>query len=145
MSVTYFSPEQIKQLETNPYINRISDKAITYSESFKELFMREYTNGKLPSQIFNQAGIPADVVGPERVKSFSKRIRSHYQRGAGLTDLRSTNSGRTRSKVRSTEDELTYLRQKLALKDQQIEALKKINFLNRKAAMTSKKQAKNSD
>ena len=37
MGVNYFSDEQVKELEKNPYVKKVSIKSITYSEEFKEL------------------------------------------------------------------------------------------------------------
>ena len=33
-----YTAKQIKQLEKNPYVKKVSVKSITYSEEFKELF-----------------------------------------------------------------------------------------------------------
>jgi hypothetical protein len=61
MSNHHFTDKQIEQLQRNPYVKNVSEKAITYKDEFKELFISEYTGGKLPSQIFKDAGFDVQV------------------------------------------------------------------------------------
>lgn len=142
MGKNYFSEEQIKALEKNPYVERTSEKAITYSEEFKKKYYEELQNGKSPSTIFRECGFDTKVLGRERVKNFTKRIKKQAGRVEQFQDMRSENTGRPRIKERSMEEELEYLKHKIEFQNQQIEALKKINFVNRKA--TWKSQKKNS-
>lgn len=51
MGVNYFSDEQVKELEKNPYVKKVSVKSITYSEEFKELFWTDLQKGMLPRNI----------------------------------------------------------------------------------------------
>ena len=37
MGVNYFTEEQVKELEKNPYVKKVSNKSITYAKEFKEL------------------------------------------------------------------------------------------------------------
>lgn len=39
MGKNYFTPEQVEQLRKNKYVKHVSEKAITYTEEFKEIFM----------------------------------------------------------------------------------------------------------
>ena len=52
MEIHQFTEEQVEMLNANPYVKKCSCKGITYSEEFKELFYKEYCNGKAPSRIF---------------------------------------------------------------------------------------------
>lgn len=54
MGVNYFSDEQVKELEKNPYVKKVSVKSITYSEEFKELFWTDLQKGMLPRNIFKK-------------------------------------------------------------------------------------------
>lgn len=47
MGVNYFTDEQVKILKTNPNVKNVSNKAITYTDSFKEYFVNEYNKGKV--------------------------------------------------------------------------------------------------
>ncbi|MFA5526544.1 MAG: HTH domain-containing protein [Acholeplasmataceae bacterium] len=97
MSIERFTPEQIKQLEKNPNVKKVSDKSITYTESFKERFIIEYNQGKLPNAIFEEAGFNAYVLG-ERIKQASYRWRQQSKRIEGLKDTRKGGSGRPRTR-----------------------------------------------
>ena len=42
MSKITFSTKEIKALQKNPNVQRVSERAITYTDSFKNKFMDEY-------------------------------------------------------------------------------------------------------
>ncbi|MDN6112192.1 MAG: hypothetical protein L0I72_03870 [Tetragenococcus halophilus] len=140
MGKNYFTEEQVAKLNLNPNVQKVSTKAITYTETFRQWFYQEYQAGKMPSTIFQEAGFDTKVLGTQRIKTFSKRARKMGQRVEGFTDLRAQNTGRPRTKERTAEQELEYLRHKVALQEQQIDALKKTNFINRQAARTTPKR-----
>ncbi|MGY0691335.1 HTH domain-containing protein [Virgibacillus sp. FSP13] len=144
MGVHYFSDEQVEELRKNPYVDKVSNKAITYSEVFKQHFIDELNHGKFPTQIFREVGFDTQVVGKERIKSFSRRIRKMADRIEGFTDLRTQHSGRPQTKERTTDEEIAYLKHQVALQKQQIDALKKMNFINRKIAKALPKKNINS-
>ena len=50
-------------LSKNRYVKRVSEKGITYTDEFKSLFIAEHSMGKLPIQIFQDAGFDIDVIG----------------------------------------------------------------------------------
>lgn len=52
MGVNYFTEEQVKELEKNPYVKKVSNKSITYAKEFKELYWIDYQNGIQPIEIF---------------------------------------------------------------------------------------------
>ena len=51
MGKNYFTSKQVEQLKKNKYVKHVSEKLITYTEEFKEVFIDEYNLGKIPSQI----------------------------------------------------------------------------------------------
>lgn len=63
MGKNYFTPEQVEQLRKNKYVKHASEKEITYTEEFKEVFMNEYNLGKLPYQIITEMGFDPHVLG----------------------------------------------------------------------------------
>jgi hypothetical protein len=105
MGIYYFTDEQVETLRHNPNIKKVSRKAITYTKAFKEHFIAENEQGKLPKQIFTEAGFDIDVVGMSRIKSSAKRWRKQHQRLEGLKDTRNGGSGRPRTK-HLTKDEI---------------------------------------
>lgn len=145
MGVNYFTDDQVKQLETNLYVKKVSKKAITYTEEFREHFMTEYHLDKLPAQIFFEAGLDLEVLGQSRIDSFSRRVKQMEQRAEAFEDQRAYKSGRTQSVDRTEQEEINYLRRQLEVQKQQIEVLKKTISINRKAAMRRKKNSPSSN
>ena len=143
MGVHYFSDEQVEELRMNPYVDKVSNKAITYSETYKQYFIHELNQGKFPTQIFREAGFDTQVLGKERIQSFSRRVRKMAERIDGFTDLRTQHSGRRSTKERTPDEEIAYLKHQVALQKQQIDALKKMNFIHRKAAKVLPKKNSN--
>ena len=109
MGANYFSDEQVKELEQNPYVKKVSVKSITYSEEFKELFWTDLQKGMLPRNIFKKYGFDPSLLGPRRTKSFTYRVRKEATRVEGFKDTRSTNSGRPLARVLTIEEELERL------------------------------------
>lgn len=133
MSNHRFTDEQIEQLKDNPHVKNVSDKAITYEEEFKELFISEYTAGKLPSQIFKDAGFDTEVLGSDRIKSFSSRIKQQFDRAEGFEDQRKYSSGRPRVNGLTPEEKIERLEAKNEILQQEIDFLKRVRLINRKS------------
>lgn len=140
MSQILFDEEAIRLLEGNPYVKHASPKGITYSDEFKEKFMKEYQDGKYPVQIFRDAGFDVAMLGKDRVKSFTKRCKKMAVREAGFTDTRKTNSGRPATRELSLEEQLERLKHKVKYLEQENEFLKKIEFLDRQAEWEEKQK-----
>lgn len=138
----YFTEEQISELQKNPYVLKVSDSTITYSQEFREEFYKSLMNGGTPSQILTDMGFDTKVLGKQRVNNITKRIKKMASRYNGFEDTRKGSSGRPATKELSPDEQIAYLQHQLKFKDQQIEALKKMNFINKKAQW--KQQKKNS-
>ena len=132
MGANYFSDEQVKELEKNPYVKKVSVKSITYSEEFKELFWTDLQKGMLPRNIFKKYGFDPSLLGPRRTKGFTYRVRKEATRVEGFKDTRSTNSGRPLARVLTIEEELERLKQKCEILQQENDFLKRVRFINRK-------------
>jgi hypothetical protein len=123
MGKNYFTPEQVEQLKKNKYVKHVSEKAITYTEEFKEVLMMEYNSGKLPSQILTEMGFNYKVLGERRIATIVYNTKKQALRPEGFKDTRSTESGRPRTRD-LTQEEL------IARQKQEIEVLKaKVEFL----------------
>lgn len=73
MSKIIFSTKEIKKLQNNLNVQRVSERAITYIESFKNRFIDEYLVGKLPRQIFIENGFDVNVIGMKRIEQSAYR------------------------------------------------------------------------
>lgn len=105
MSKKIFTDEEINILSQNKYIKKVSTKGITYSDEFKELFIVENQNRKLPRQIFEECGFDIDILGMTRIEPSGKRWRSAFRRNgvSQLQDTRKFNTGRPTERDLSIE------------------------------------------
>ena len=134
MSIKTFTEKQIILLSNNQYAMNVSDKAITYTDEFKRIFMSENENGKLPRLIFEEHGFDIDILGMERVKSSGNRWRRAYRNLGilGLSDMRKEKSGSPIAKELSTEQIIERYKAQIELLKAENELLKKIDFLERR-------------
>ena len=132
MGVNYFTDEQLRLLEENPYVVKASKKSITYSEEFKELYWIDYQNGIQPIEIFKKYGFDPYALGSRRRDNFTNRLKKQAAREDGFKDTRSKNSGRPSTKELSLEVQLERLKHKNEVLQQENDFLKRVRFINRK-------------
>ena len=106
MSKILFTKEDIRKLEINKNVLKVSKYSITYSYEFKILFIDEYIVGKLPRQIFEENGFDINIIGYQRIKESSHRWRASYKKDGilGLEDTRKTVSGSISRLGRNVDD-----------------------------------------
>lgn len=133
MSKKIFTDQEQKLLKKHPYVKAVSEKAITYTDEFKAMAIKEYEEGKFPRRIFEDAGFDIDIVGIERAKSALKRWRAAYQENGlqGLEDSRKCHSGRPLDREISIEEKYARLQAQNALLRAENELLKKIDLAER--------------
>ena len=134
MSKVIFNDKQIKVLAKNPNVLRVSDKAITYSEEFKNKFIVENSKGILPRKIFEENGFDIEIIGLKRIEQSAARWRKKYaDMGVlGLKDSRTGNSGRPLLRELTTQEEIERLKAKISLLEIENEFLKKLDEIERK-------------
>lgn len=135
MSKKLFTSSQQKQLKKNPYVRQVSDKAITYTDAFKEHFIQSYGQGKLPHEIFQEAGFDVEILGTKRIQTASHRWRTAYEKKGitGLVDARTYPSGRPSTRQLSPEEQIARLEARLEWLEVENEFLKKLEWLERQA------------
>ncbi|GKV67491.1 hypothetical protein NCCP2331_36440 [Sporosarcina sp. NCCP-2331] len=133
MTRELFTTDEQAQLQCNPNVQAVSDKSITYTDEFKRHFIAENEKGKLPREIFEEAGLDADLIGIERVRSSGKRWRAAYRKNGveGLQDTRKNNSGRPIERDLTPEEKIERLEAKNRLLQAENELLKKLDLLER--------------
>ena len=132
MGVNYFTDEQLRLLEENPYVVKASKKSITYSEEFKELYWIDYQNGMQPIEIFKKYGFDPYALGSRRRDNFTNRLKKQAAREDGFKDTRKDNSGRPSTKKLSLEEQIERLKHKNKVLQQENDFLKRVRFINRK-------------
>lgn len=142
MSKNYFTPEQVEQLKKNKYVKHVSEKAITYTEEFKEVFMLEYNSGKLPSQILTEMGFDYKLLGRKRIDNIVQRTKKQSIRPEGFKDTRTTESGRPLERELSSEEEMERLKQENEILKAKVEFLSLLRRAEREAAWKKSKSKK---
>ena len=133
MSNILFDEEQQKQLRANHWVKSVTEKSISFTEDFKVYFINEYNLGKLPKQIFKDAGFDINMLGDKRIEQCTARYKRQNKRIEGFHDTRANNSGRRIGKELSIDEENELLKKQNIKLQQELEFLKKMEFLARQA------------
>ena len=75
------SEEEIRILKKNPYVVDVNERGISYSEEFMFLFIREYVQGRKPTDIFRSAGFDTKILGSKRIERACARWKESYEAG----------------------------------------------------------------
>ena len=144
MGKNYFTPEQVEQLRQNKYVKNVSEKAITYTEEFKEVFLLEYNEGKLPSQILDEMGFDYKVLGERRVSNITQAVKKQSLRPEGFKDTRNDNPnmGRPSTKDLTPEEIIAKLKTEIELLKAKVEFLSDLKRLEREAMWAASKSKK---
>lgn len=131
-----FTIEQQELLRMNQNIKKVSEKSITYRDSFKLFAIEEHAKGKTPHEIFKQAGLNPDIIGskiPGRCLDRWKKAYFKAGDSALIGEKRGcSSSGRSSSKHLSLEDKLHAAETKIAYLEMENEFLKKLDELERR-------------
>jgi len=150
MGLYYFTDEQVIELSKNPNVKHVSNKSITYQESFKAYYLEAYSQGKTSRAIFIEAGFNVQVLGNDRIKSSGKRWRTQSKRLEGVKDTRKGGSGRPITRdltkdeiIERQKAQIEYLKQErdflLELKRLERQAIKKQKSSPKTSLKSSKK------
>ena len=139
MSKIIFSANDIELLRANPYVKKVSEKAITYSDDFKRLFIEDYLKGKSPKEIFSEAGFNTELLGQKRYEQAAYRWLKAYKSDGiiGLRDTRKETSGRHRITELSKDEIIERQDAKIKLLEEQLELLKKLDVIERRLVNNS--------
>ncbi|MFE5392922.1 IS3 family transposase, partial [Bacillus thuringiensis] len=134
MSKITFSTTEVKMLQKNPHVQSVSERSITYTDSFKNKFMDEYLGGKLPRQIFIENGFDVDVIGMKRIEQSAYRWKKAYEKEGliGLTDSRKSSSGRPLKRELTSSEVIERQEARIKLLEGQVELLKKLEVTERR-------------
>ncbi|WP_336776991.1 IS3 family transposase [Paenibacillus sp. MMO-58] len=133
MSKKLFSKADQELLSKNKNVKNVSDKAITYSDEFKRLFIDRYLTGKTPREIFEAEGFNIEVLGKKRLEQCADRWKKAYERNGiiGLTDSRKESSGRPLEREMTQEEIIAKQDARIKLLESQLELLKKADTTER--------------
>jgi putative transposase len=128
-----FNEEEREYLSKNRYVIRISEKAVTYADEFKQLFIDQYMTGKTPREIFEDNGFDVNVLGMKRVEQCANRWKKAYEQDGlvGLSDSRKEASGRPLRRELSQDEMIAKQEARIRLLESQLELLKKLDTKER--------------
>lgn len=144
MGKNYFTPEQVEELRKNKYVKHVSEKAITYTEEFKEIFILEYQNGKLPSQILVEMGFDTKTLGYKRIDNIVQNCKKQSLRPEGFKDIRADSSGRPLTRELSQEELIERQKQEIELLKAKVEYLSLLRRAERESDWKAKSKKKKS-
>jgi len=137
MSKIIFSEHQIRQLETNPNVASVSDRAIQYTPEFKIHAVNENLAGKGPTQIFEENGFDLNLIGIRKAQSSLSRWRTTFkefgEEGFLMERRGKGSSGRPLNKDISAEKKLEKAEARIKYLEAELELLKKLEELERQA------------
>lgn len=142
MSNRIFTEMEMKQLENNPNVLRVSDRTISYQPSFKQIAIQEYQKGKFPSQIFEEHGFDINLIGKDQPKRSLQRWRKSFEKygKVGLEGERrgKGSPGRPLKRELSTEEKLKKAEARITYLEAENEFLKKLEELERQGLKKKK-------
>ena len=83
-----YTTKQIKELEKNPYVYKVTKHKLYYTAKFKEDFWISYQAGNAPRKILSDFGFDLEIFGQKQIDSLVQHkcsrcirlIRSHMPR-----------------------------------------------------------------
>ena len=144
MGKNYFTPEQVEELRKNKYVKKVSEKAITYTEEFKEVFIVEYQIGKHPSQILTEMGFDYKALGKKRIDNIVQICKKQANRPEGFKDTRAVSSGRPLTRELSQEELIERQKQEIEILKAKLEYLSLLRRAEREADWKAKSKKKKS-
>ncbi|MBD5136093.1 MAG: hypothetical protein HDT39_09070 [Lachnospiraceae bacterium] len=125
-----YTVKQIKELEKNPYVYKVTKHKLYYTAKFKEDFWINYQAGNAPRKILSDFGFDLGIFGQKQIDSLVQHIKKQALAGNGFSEgenrtkripMRATSEEELSSpqSIERMQNEPLYLRQ-------EVEFLKKI-------------------
>lgn len=111
-------------LRKNPYVVKVTDTSVVYSNKFKEHFVEEYALGKKPSTIFAEAGFDVQILGSKRIERSCARWREAYAAGTLCKFDDESVARHFTNQKKEQLDELERAKKKISKQDDEIASLK---------------------
>lgn len=131
----YFTDEQKAELLSNPYTARVTNCGVTFTLAFKQLVIENIDKpGMTAAKVFDLAGYSRDLFSPAVKWYVVSSIRKEAASPEGLKEPKVVKQS-TPKKKRS-ETEFKELQERVTLLEQQVDFLKKSQFLKRQNPST---------
>lgn len=119
-----YTVKQIKELEKNPYVYKVTKHKLYYTAKFKEDFWISYQAGNAPRKILSDFGFDLEIFGQKQIDSLVQRIKKQALAGNGFSEgenhikripMKATSENELSSpqSIERMQNELLYLRQEV--------------------------------
>ena len=127
-----FSKEEVEELSKHPYVEKVSEWTVSFTEEFKRIAYGEYIRGKSIREIFAEAGFDEKLLGEKRIQNFRTYLILKANDENGFADKRRDKSlqkppnteAQMMKRIRELEHRNAYL-------EQENDFLKKIQELEK--------------
>jgi len=137
MSKIIFNEHQRRQIEANPNVASVSDRAIQYTAEFKLKAVQANLQGKGPAQIFREAGFDLEVIGLKKSQSalnrWKKTFQTYGEKGFSEERRGKGSTGRPRTDNLSADKKLEKAEARIRLLEAELALLKKLEEMERQA------------
>ena len=89
-----FTDAEIAYLRGLKAVDNVTTNRIIYSEEFKRHFLREYWNGRKPTEIFRDAGLPVILLGCKRIERCIARWKAARPEGNDVHETTEEEEGK---------------------------------------------------
>ena len=126
----HYTDEQKAELLSNPYTVRVTDCKATFSLAFKQLVISNIDKpGMTASKVFRLAGYSDKIFTPEICRYVVRVIRKEAASPEGLQEPANIKECTPRKK--HSETEFRELQERVSILEQQVNFLKKSQFLKK--------------
>lgn len=129
MSKRPFTEQEMRLLRENLYTYRVTPNTLSFTRTFKEIFHEEYLAGKLPRQILEDCGYPAEILGKKRIWGISHYIKKEYETYGEFHEGALPKGSSGGAEPMSAEESIRHLQHEVEYLRQEMEFLKKISSI----------------
>ena len=126
----FYTEDEIRRLEANPYVINATDRFINFTAEFKQIFYSRYKETRKPKRILESLGFDIELFGYARIHSITMHVVKEYEARGYFSDLNMRQSGEI-SPESAAAYKIQYLEKELARTKQENEYLKKISSVSR--------------
>ncbi|WP_071849329.1 IS3 family transposase [Alkalibacterium sp. 20] len=130
MSKKLYTEYEIEILQKNPNVKAVSSKSITYSPAFKIKAVKQSRSGMTSTVIFENAGLPENLVGKEKAHHCVSRWKKSVKLKGEDCFHNETRGNGTQSKG-SIEDQLEEAKARIAYLESNLDLVKKLELHER--------------
>lgn len=128
-----FTPEELAELQQNPYVKAVTAKTIRFTVDFKQKFWNQYQLGQSPDSILQSMGFHPNVLGPSRINGIVQHLKDAARSGEGFRDTRRSNLDDAHIEGMPPSKALIRMQHELCYLKQEMDFLKKIIAEGRRA------------